>query len=209
MNNVINRVATALHFRLLRFFSMQNFANRDNIVYLTFDDGPETGITEFVLSELDKFNFKATFFCRGDNAERNRSLVTALRDKGHSVGNHTYSHLHSFDVTTDAYVNDIERAGTVLHTRLFRPPHGILRIKTYFKIFRKYRIVYWTINSEDSMLEAFDLEHAISKMKKNTKSGDIILFHFCHKHEKETVQLLPLYLSWLSKQGYQSKAIEE
>jgi len=36
-------------------------------IFLTFDDGPIPGPTEFVLETLAKFNAKATFFCIGDN----------------------------------------------------------------------------------------------------------------------------------------------
>jgi len=34
-------------------------------VFLTFDDGPHPEITPWVLSELDKYNAKASFFCLG------------------------------------------------------------------------------------------------------------------------------------------------
>ena len=36
-------------------------------VYLTFDDGPVPGVTDFVLNELAKRGQKATFFVVGDN----------------------------------------------------------------------------------------------------------------------------------------------
>jgi peptidoglycan/xylan/chitin deacetylase (PgdA/CDA1 family) len=39
-------------------------------IYLTFDDGPTTEITEFVLDELKKYNAKATFFCIGKNIKK-------------------------------------------------------------------------------------------------------------------------------------------
>ncbi|MBR4064221.1 MAG: polysaccharide deacetylase family protein, partial [Tidjanibacter sp.] len=35
----------------------------DERVFLTFDDGPTPGITEYILQQLDKYNAKATFFC--------------------------------------------------------------------------------------------------------------------------------------------------
>ena len=35
-------------------------------LYLTFDDGPHPTITPFVLSQLDYFNAKASFFCIGN-----------------------------------------------------------------------------------------------------------------------------------------------
>lgn len=177
-----------------------------SVVYLTFDDGPELGITEFVLEELDKYGFKGTFFCRGDNAEKNQALLALLREKGHTVGNHTFSHLHAYDIPTEKYVTDVKRADKVLHTKLFRPPHGSLTFKTWWKL-RDRKIVFWALNSEDSDKEKFSFEHAIVNLEINTRSGDIILFHFCHKHEKETRQILPVYLKWLSENGYKAEVI--
>lgn len=48
--------------RLIRYFMISKINSSDKGVYLTFDDGPEPGITEFVLDELNKYNFKATFW---------------------------------------------------------------------------------------------------------------------------------------------------
>lgn len=195
--------------RLLKRLELKRVATENKVVFLTFDDGPEKGVTEFVIKELDKYNYKATFFCRGDTAEKNPDLLSLIKEKGHRIGNHTYSHMHSYSVTSSDYLADVEKANVILHAQLFRPPHGSLKLGAFLRIFHKYRIVYWSLNSEDSAQESFNLVHADNKLKQKTKPGDIILFHFCHKHEKETMQLLPLYLSWLSKQGYQSKAIEE
>ena len=36
-------------------------------VFLTFDDGPIPEVTPWVLDLLKEYNFKASFFCVGDN----------------------------------------------------------------------------------------------------------------------------------------------
>ncbi len=38
-------------------------------VFLTFDDGPTPGVTEWILATLDKYDAKATFFVLGKNVE--------------------------------------------------------------------------------------------------------------------------------------------
>lgn len=195
--------------KLLRLFEIKTISDVGKTVYLTFDDGPQPGITEFVLDELEKYGFKGTFFCRGDNAELNPELLKLLRDKGHSVGNHTYYHIHSFEAQKKDYLYDVERANRILNTRLFRPPHGSLTLTAWLILRKKYRIVFWALNSEDSNLDGFDLQHAITNLNQNTKSGDVVLFHFCHRHEKETRQILPVYLKWLHEQGYDCRVINE
>ena len=41
----------------------------ENGVFLTFDDGPTPGVTEWILSTLKRYNAKATFFVLGKNVE--------------------------------------------------------------------------------------------------------------------------------------------
>jgi peptidoglycan/xylan/chitin deacetylase (PgdA/CDA1 family) len=55
-----------------KFFSkyIWRFSIDTKEIYFTFDDGPTTEITEFVLDELKKYNAKATFFCIGKNIKK-------------------------------------------------------------------------------------------------------------------------------------------
>ena len=62
-------------------------------VYLTFDDGPTPGITEWILKTLAGYGVRATFFCLGKNVEQHPDLYRAIADAGHKVGNHSYSHI--------------------------------------------------------------------------------------------------------------------
>ena len=193
--------------KLLKHFEEKTIPSENDVVYLTFDDGPEPGITEFVLEELAKYNFKATFFCRGDNAEKYPELLERIREQGHAVANHTYSHIDVYDVSSKDYLDDVERANTILKTSLFRPPHGTLNLVTWMRLRKKYRIFFWSLGSGDAELDKFDYQRSIGILKSNTKRGDIVLFHFCHRHERETTKVLPDYLMWLSENGYRCDVI--
>jgi peptidoglycan/xylan/chitin deacetylase (PgdA/CDA1 family) len=52
--------------------------NNTNTVYLTFDDGPIPEVTPWVLSELKKYNAKATFFCIGDNINKHPAIFKPI-----------------------------------------------------------------------------------------------------------------------------------
>lgn len=192
--------------RLLKSFQISRIPTNEKVVYLTFDDGPEPGICEFVLEELRKYGFKATFFCRGDNAELYPQLVNRIIEEGHAIGNHTYSHLHAFSTSSKNYLNDIERADQVLHSSLLRPPFGSLTLTTWLSLKSKYKIIYWSQVSGDSNLEQFDFERSFHQLMSETISGDIVLFHFCRLHENETRAILPAYCKWLSDNKYISEA---
>ncbi len=64
------------------------------MVTLSFDNGPEPGVTPGVLHTLAKHSVKASFFAMGRkviNVE-GRELAMRASAEGHWVGNHTYSH---------------------------------------------------------------------------------------------------------------------
>lgn len=200
---VINKIIN----RAIRQFMAKKVVTVDYTIFLTFDDGPEPGITEFVLGALKKYGFKATFFCRGDNAEKYPLLLEMMRKDGHSIANHTYSHIHSYNMGGKEYAEDVHRCDTILKTKLFRPPHGSLKLSAWFRLRKDYKIFFWSLNSGDSDMERYDYERSICTLKSRTKPGYIVLFHFCHKHEKETRELLPIYLKWLKDNGYKSDAL--
>lgn len=200
-NNYLKRLQNLI-LRKTQFVS--SIPSEKKIVYLTFDDGPEERITEFVLDELDKYEFKATFFCRGDNAEKHPELFRKLCERGHSIGNHTYNHFHSFETNSAIYALDVEKANAILQTELFRPPHGCLTFSAWLRIHKDKRLFFWSLNSGDSDMNNFIFMDNINMLMTNTRPGDIVLFHFCHLHEKRTKELLPVYLKWLSENGYKS-----
>lgn len=193
--------------KILHIAEIRRIKTNEKIVYLTFDDGPEEGITEFVLCQLAKYDFKATFFCKGINAEKHKEMLNRIIKEGHSVGNHTYNHIKGFDYRTNQYWNDVELADMILKTPLFRPPWGALTLLQFIKLRRKYKIVYWSLVSGDTLLDKFELKQNIERLKNCTRPGDIILFHCCKRHENETKQILPLYLHWLAEQGYKTELL--
>lgn len=75
---IINKIIN----RFLKKFQISRIDTPEKVIYLTFDDGPEPVICEFVLEELSKYGFTATFFCRGDNAEKNPLLLRKIVDMG-------------------------------------------------------------------------------------------------------------------------------
>jgi len=63
-------------------------------VTLTFDNGPQPGVTEHVLEVLEKQHILATFFVLGVNLAdpARRRLAERAHAAGHWIGNHTMTH---------------------------------------------------------------------------------------------------------------------
>ncbi|MBQ9524655.1 MAG: polysaccharide deacetylase family protein [Bacteroidaceae bacterium] len=177
-------------------------------VYLTFDDGPIPEATPFILDTLDKYNAKATFFMVGENAVKYPHLLEEVRNRGHQVGNHTYNHLSGMRHFTWTYLANIKKADEVLHTRLFRPPHGWIRTVQY-RVLRHVgiKVVMWDVVTRDysRLLTADDV---LRNVKRYTRPGSIITFHDSLKSIDKLKHALPEALSWLQEQGYEFRTFE-
>ena len=177
-------------------------------VYLTFDDGPIPEATPFILDTLDKYNAKATFFMVGENAVKYPHLLEEVRNRGHQVGNHTYNHLSGMRHFTWTYLANIKKADEVLHTRLFRPPHGWIRTVQY-RVLRHVgiKVVMWDVVTRDysRLLTADDV---LRNVKRYTRPGSINTFHDSLKSIDKLKHALPEALSWLQEQGYEFRTFE-
>src|SRR4051812_4760610 len=60
-------------------------------IALTFDDGPSEG-TPQILDALARHDVSATFFQCGANVARLPGVARLVRDAGHEIGNHSYTH---------------------------------------------------------------------------------------------------------------------
>tara|TARA_R110001606_G_scaffold258633_1_gene406423 strand:+ start:1197 stop:1913 length:717 start_codon:yes stop_codon:yes gene_type:complete len=92
--------------QIFKNYTWRFFTDKKEI-YLTFDDGPTSEITEFVLSELKKHNAKATFFCIGKNIKNNPKIFEKIISDNHSIGNHTQNHLNGWKKTTEEYLENV------------------------------------------------------------------------------------------------------
>ena len=156
---VLRKLRSALIYYLSMLQLKAKGRLQENAIYLTFDDGPEPGITEFVLDELAKHKAKATFFCAGKNIEKYPELLRRILAESHSIGSHTYSHINAHRVSCRQYLDDVKRFDEQLNTPLFRPPWGALTLRTFFSLRKKKNIVLWHLSSDDFSQEKFNLSH--------------------------------------------------
>ena len=149
----------------------------EKILHLTFDDSPTPEFTFWILNLLEKLNIKATFFCVGESAERYPKIILSILDKGHQIGNHTYSHKNGFLSSTKSYLDNIERCKKILpSTTLFRPPYGKIYPWQIRKIKENYKIVMWDIVSYDFHKNKAPIKTAsVSQARKSVYSTSVNL----------------------------------
>lgn len=174
---------------------------KEKKVYLTFDDGPIPEITPWVLDLLDRHHIKATFFLVGDNVRKHPEEFQMLLERGHRVGNHTFNHIRGFEFLSRNYLANTDKANELIHTNLFRPPHGHMRWLQYMVLKRKYTIVMWDLVTRDYS-NKLNGKQVFAKVKKYVRNGSIITFHDSLKAEANMKYALPRTIAWLKEQGY-------
>ncbi len=175
-------------------------------LYLTFDDGPTPVITEKVLHLLGNYRAKATFFCLGRNVERHVDIFHRIQEEGHSVGNHTYSHLKGWKADNEEYYRDIRLAGQFIESPLFRPPYGQIRRSQIKYLKQHYRIVMWQVMSHDYE-QRISGEKSLKAVLKYSRDGSVIVFHDSLKAWPKLSYILPAVLDHFSEKGFTFKAI--
>ncbi|WP_259016836.1 polysaccharide deacetylase family protein [Emticicia fluvialis] len=184
-------------------------------IYLTFDDGPIPGITEFVLETLAAYNARATFFCIGDNIRKHPLVFDKVIAGGHSVGNHTFNHLRGWDTATEAYLDNVKQCDALISSqarlmlpgkKLFRPPHGRIRRSQARALLPEYDIVMWDVLTADYAADIAP-EKVLAKTLQYTEAGSIVLFHDSIKANKNMSFALPRFLAYFSEKGFRFECI--
>lgn len=164
-------------------------------------------VTSIVLDILNQYNAKATFFCLGENIERNIDLYKRTVTENHATGNHGFSHLNGFKIKTDLYIENIIRAEKLIDSNLIRPPYGKLRPDQYKFLKEEYKIVFWDVMS-------YDFDHSLTGKDcieiviKNAKDGSIIVFHDTQKAKRRLLEALPTLLEYYSAKGFEFDKIK-
>ena len=178
----------------------------DNVLYLTFDDGPHPTITPLVLNILDEYNAKATFFCVGENVTKYPHVFNQIINKGHAVGNHTYNHVKGWQTTNAAYLENIKKAGEVIPSNLFRPPYGRIKPSQIKLLKDSYRIIMWSILTRDYN-KRLNPHNTLNKLIKLIKSGDVIVYHDSEKAQQNMLIMLKGVLQHFHQLQYTFKAL--
>lgn len=195
-----------------------------DVVALTFDDGPEPGHTEAILEVLARHRVPATFFLIAEKAQAHPELVALEKAlPGAVLGNHTWSHPNFHDIPVEKQREEIARADTLLRPQLgaapmFRYPYGNSSCDANERARALgYRIVGWHVDSCDwafdgpegltprealscGVLPAFRhdwLGHVLSGVRAHR--GGIVLMH---ETQHITVDNLDALIVRLQAEGY-------
>jgi peptidoglycan/xylan/chitin deacetylase (PgdA/CDA1 family) len=192
----------------------------EKTVYLTIDDGPHPLTTPAYLRILAEKGVKATFFVLGCQVQQYPDLVRMIRDEGHVVGNHTYSHNYRYLYKSkENYLGELVRTGELLKevlgedTALTRAPGGTIghfRLDFYRGLEDYGYITYdWNIDTQDALFRNITAERIMANVRGQTgrKKEIIVLMHDLGK--KGDIQALPMIIDFYRDAGYEFRAISK
>lgn len=182
--------------------------NEQKRVALTFDDGPHPEVTLQILQCLERYHAKATFFMLGNRVQHYPDIARKVKDAGHELGNHTWSHpvltkltaaqvMNEFATTEEAIFNATGQEATV-----FRPPYGATNEAIEQNLPRDG--ILWSIDTLDWKHKNAD--KVVAMVKQQIHNNAIILMHDIHQ---STADALPAVLEFLSKEGYEFVTVSE
>lgn len=183
-------------------------------IALTFDAGASADPTPTVLDALNSAGLKTTFFLTGKWCEQNPGLVRRIRDEGHEIGNHTYSHPDLRKLSDDQIREQLEKTDDLV-TRItgkgcdpfFRPPFGGRDNRVLNVVAEAgYTSVYWSIDSWDAFKKGITGEEIEKRVLDRVQGGDIVLMH-CGS--MPTANVLPSLIKELKSRGYEVVKVSE
>lgn len=202
--------------RLARAVPAFSFAAEQKCIYLTFDDGPSTVVTNRVLDILAEENVKATFFIVGAQIDGREETLRRAVAEGHTLGVHSETHRYPLIYASDrALLDDIRscaehiRAVTGVTPRVYRFPGGGVHRTAQRKLVERegYRIVDWNAGCGDEEIAGADAARLLEEAKRTSAGKNRVVF-LSHDspHHKETAAALPQIIAYFREQGYEFRA---
>lgn len=192
-------------------------------VFLTFDDGPSSSVTPYILDILKKYDIKATFFVLGNRVSTNADLIKREYNEGHYIANHGYSHQYSkIYVSSNTVIEEYNKTEKKIRealenpnysSHLFRFPGGSIggeydNIKEQAKKeLEKNGVAYLDWNALTNDAAGANTKEKIMNNLKQTignKNNVIVLMHDA-PDKILTYETLEEVIQYLENQGYAFK----
>lgn len=197
--------------------------SKDNVVYLTFDDGPNVNVTPRVLDVLKQYDVKATFFVIYKEGEAEEALYKRIVDEGHTIAVHTSSHSYNAIYSSvDAYLADFEKISSKIESvtgvkpEIFRFPGGSINsynVGLYQELIaemlrRGYVYYDWHVSSGDASGPSVSADKIKNNVLNTTNDKEaIVLMHDGPGHGA-TADALPGIIEGLKSKGYRFAALD-
>lgn len=177
-------------------------------IALTFDDGPHPKYTLKLLDGLKERNVKVTFFIIGENAKNNPDVIKRIYEDGHTIGNHTFSHVQLTCISEDRAIKEITDTNNLIkeltgtEPKYIRPPYGLY--SDALKRETNLTPVLWNVDPRD--WSVLNTKSVVNHVVKRAKDRDVILLHDIFDTSVDAALQI---IDELKKQGFEFVTVDE
>lgn len=193
---------------------VRHVMTQKKVVAFTFDDGPSPWATPLLLELLKKEGVKATFFIIGQEAVRFPELVSREVQEGHEIGNHGMHHKALGRMKEDEIQQEVAdgaaslRAAGAPQPHLYRFPKALSSAAAYRVLGETgYTVVGWSVDPRDYQRRTS--EALVADTLKNTKPGDIVIFHDGPGRRQATLTALKTIIPQLKAHGFKFVTVSD
>ncbi len=179
----------------------------DNIVALTFDDGPSKYTNE-ILDILKKYDACGTFFVIGNKVNFYDEVLIKMLNNGNEIGNHSYSHKWLNKLSEEQFKEELNKTqeavkkSTGFTPTLFRPTYRGYTNK--LKNYTDLTFILWDVDSRDWKVKS--QEKILQNVIPNVHDSSIVLMHDNHQYALDAIESV---VKELKGQGYRFVTVSE
>lgn len=163
-----------------------------------------------ILKILNDFGVKATFFFDGSWVKKNPDLAQEIKDAGHEIGNHAYSH-PNLQQRSEAETmvelkktNDVIKATLGITPKWFAPPSGSFnQVTVQVAEELNMKTILWTVDTVDWRKP--QTEEMVKRIVKNVDNGSMVLMH----PTKPVAEGLDAMITGIKAKGYQLGTVSD
>ncbi len=185
---------------------------RENVLAITFDDGPHPTLTPKLLDILKQRNVKATFYVLGSKVQTHPEIIRRMVEEGHEIGNHTWSHPSLNKIGTTRVKSELDRTTDIIQKtagvtpKTMRPPYGATNTNLNRRMNDEFalKVIMWSVDPQDWRYR--NSSRVSGHLTANAKPGDILLAHDIHA---STIAAMPSALDNLLAKGFRFVTVSE
>lgn len=181
-------------------------------ISLTFDDGPDPKITKKILDVLELAGAKATFFVIGEKAAKHPDLINLIIIKGHTLGNHSWSHHAGIGLfSKQKLLADFNQCSQKIEeltgekVSYLRPPFGVTNPRYEYVLKNTgLKSIGWSIRSYDTSEKKE--QRLLHRITSQLNPGSIVLLH---DTKEITLAILPALINYCNQKNIAIKPLAE
>jgi len=173
-------------------------------VALTFDAAWGADKTSNIIKILKDNNVSGSFFLVGFWSEKYQDKIKEINDAGLDIGTHSNTHPKMSGLTSDKINEELTVSSKLISditgkpVTFFRPPYGDYNDTLLLEAEKLgLKTIQWDVDSLD--WKGLSANQILDRVKKDVRSGSIILFHNNSDH---ILEALPLVINYLKQEGY-------